>query len=376
MEDFDYYEILEIERTSDKEVIKKAYRKLALKYHPDRNPNDKQAEEIFKKVNEAYQILSDDEKRQIYDRYGKKGLEQNGMSSSGFSDFGSFFEDLFGQAFGFGTRSRTKGSSEKYESDFLARLDLSFKEAVFGCKKQVKNTYKKPCSSCKGNGCENGAPQTCPDCQGQGQVFIRQGFMTFGQTCPRCKGEGSIITNPCKACKGNGFVTAEESFDVDVPAGVDNEMRLRVSKRGNELKNGARGDLYLVIYVQDDEHFIRNGTDIYIEIPVFFTQILLGAKIDIPSLTGKKLELNLPPNSKDKEQFVFHNEGVADVNTKRKGRLIAQISITYPTNLNAKQKSLLEELDKSFGIHSKPYENIFQEAFEKIKEWFNDKKKG
>ena len=375
MEEFDYYEILEIERTSDKEIIKKAYRKLALKYHPDRNPDDKSAEERFKQINEAYEILSDDEKRQIYDRYGKDGLERQGKGFSGdFSGFGSIFEDLFGQAFGFGGGRKGARSQEKYELDFLMRLDLSFKEAVFGCKKSVSIIYKTPCKECDGSGSADKSSATCPDCKGKGQVFIQQGFMAFGQTCPRCHGSGSIITKPCQACKGDGFTTASEEVEISVPAGVDNEMRLRISGKGNQGKNGARGDLYLVLYVQDDKHFIRNGNDIYIEVPVFFTQILLGAKIHIPSLSGEPIELNLPPNTKDKEQFVFNGEGVADVNTKAKGRLIAQVSITYPKTLSSEQKELLQRLDESFGVHSKPYENIFQEAFEKIKGWFSEKK--
>lgn len=375
MEEFDYYEILEIERTSDKEIIKKAYRKLALKYHPDRNPDDKSAEERFKQINEAYEILSDDEKRQIYDRYGKDGLERQGKGFSGdFSGFGSIFEDLFGQAFGFGSSRRERGDSEKYELDFLMRLDLSFKEAVFGCKKSISIVYKTPCKDCNGSGSADKQPTTCPDCRGKGQVFVQQGFMAFGQTCPRCQGSGSIITNPCKACKGDGFTTKSEEVEISVPAGVDTEMRLRISGKGNQAKSGARGDLYLVLYVQDDAHFIRNGNDIYIEVPVFFTQILLGAKIHIPSLSGEPIKLNLPPNTKDKEQFVFRDEGIADVNGRGKGRLIAQVSITYPKSLNTEQKELVQKLDESFGVHSKPYENIFHETLEKIKGWFNEKK--
>ncbi|WP_407381788.1 molecular chaperone DnaJ [Helicobacter sp.] len=375
MEEFDYYEILEIERTSDKEIIKKAYRKLALKYHPDRNPDDKSAEERFKQINEAYEILSDDEKRQIYDRYGKDGLERQGKGFSGdFSGFGSIFEDLFGQAFGFGSSRRERGESEKYERDFLMRLDLSFKEAVFGCKKSLSIVYKAPCKDCNGSGSADKQSTTCPDCRGKGQVFIQQGFMAFGQTCPRCQGVGNVITNPCKACKGDGFTTKSEEVEISVPAGVDNEMRLRISGKGNQGKSGARGDLYLVLYVQDDKHFIRNGNDIYIEVPVFFTQILLGAKIHIPSLSGEPIELNLPPNTKDKEQFVFRDEGIADVNGRGKGRLIAQVSITYPKSLNTEQKELVQKLDESFGVHSKPYENIFHETLEKIKGWFNEKK--
>ena len=377
MESFDYYEILEIERTGDKEVIKKAYRKMALKYHPDRNPNDKSAEEKFKQINEAYEVLSDDNKRAIYDKYGKDGLEQQGFGFSG-TDFSSIFDDLgsiFGQAFGFGTGGgRGQRSDEKYSPDFIERLDLSFKEAVFGCKKKVSTHYKKSCKQCNGSGSEGGKKEQCKECGGRGQIFTRHGIMAFGQTCHRCKGTGAVITNPCKSCNGEGYSIEKQEFDIDVPAGVDDEMMLRASGKGNELKNGRRGDLYLMIYVKEDEHFLRHGSDIYIEVPVFFTQIILGAKIPIPSLSGKNLELNIPPNTKDKEQFIFANEGIKEVNSSHKGRLIAQVKITYPTSLNAEQKELAQKLHSSFGVDSEPYSNVFEEALHKIKGWFSDKK--
>ncbi len=278
---------------------------------------------------------------------------------------------MFSQAFGFG--SATKGN-QKYNLDALSQLDLSFKEAVFGCKKTIKNTYKKPCPDCEGSGSKDGKTHTCPQCEGRGQVFIKQGFMAFGQTCPQCKGEGKIIKNPCGKCKGEGFVSQEESFEVEVPEGIDSEMRIRIAKKGNEDKNKQRGDLYVIVYVQDDKHFIRHGDDVYIEVPVFFTQILLGAQIGIPSLDGKTLDLNLPPNSKDKAQFIFANKGIKDVNSNHKGRLIAQITIVYPESFNAELKELNQKLHTSFGIQGEPYKNIFQEAFEKIKHWFQDSK--
>ena len=371
MESFDYYEILEIERTSNKDEVKKAYRKMALRYHPDRNPDDKEAEEMFKRINEAYEVLSDDDKRLVYDRYGKEGLHNQRFSFGG-ADFSDIFGDIFGSAFGFGSSARSKKSSQKYEADFMIRLDLTFKEAVFGCTKTIKSQYKQYCKDCNGTGSEDGKVSTCKECDGKGQVFLRQGFVAFGQTCPKCNGTGETITKKCKKCKGEGFVMASESFEVPIPQGIDNEMRVRVSGRGNEFKNGVRGDLYLLVRVQEDEHFIRHNNDLYIEIPVFFTQIILGAKIQIPSLNGKTLELNLPANSKDKEQFVFANEGVKDVNYNRKGRLIAQIQITYPQSINAEQKELLQKLHQSFGIQSEPHQNIFKDTFEKIKKWFSE----
>ena len=208
MDTFDYYEILEITRTSDKETIKKAYRKMALKYHPDRNPDDKTAEEQFKRINEAYEVLSDDSKRQIYDQYGKEGLQNSGFSgfsgrdfSDIFGDLGSIFESAFGANFGFSGKRQSGG---KYNLDEIISLELSFKEAIFGCKKEIHNSFKVACKDCGGNGAKDGKVQQCKDCGGKGQVYIRQGFMTFAQTCPTCKGEGVKISEKCPKCKGKG----------------------------------------------------------------------------------------------------------------------------------------------------------------------------
>ncbi|PAF41405.1 molecular chaperone DnaJ [Helicobacter sp. 11S02596-1] len=373
MERFDYYEILEISKTSDKETIKKAYRKMALKYHPDRNPDDKSAEEMFKKINEAYEVLSDDSKRQIYDRYGKDGLESSGFSgfsgrdfSDIFGDLGSIFESAFGGGFG---SSRKREAGAKFKPDYLYELNLSFKEAVFGCKKTIQTRYKIHCPDCNGSGAKDGAIQTCPDCSGKGQVFMRQGFMTFAQTCSKCSGTGQIIKEKCPTCKGGGFSFVEESFEINVPEGMDNENRMRVAGRGNQQKNGTRGDLYIVAYVAEDDYFIRDGDDIYIEVPVFFTSIPLGAKIPIPSLRGE-LELAVPPNAEDGARFVFNGEGVKDVNSRHYGNLIAVIKIVYPKQLNEEQKELLMKLHHSFGYESEPHKNLFEECFDRIKNWF------
>ncbi|PAF52711.1 molecular chaperone DnaJ [Helicobacter sp. 13S00477-4] len=374
MESFDYYEILEISKTSDKEVIKKAYRKMALKYHPDRNPENKQAEEMFKKINEAYEVLSDDTRRQIYDQYGKKGLENNGMGFSGrdfsdiFGDLGSIFESAFGGGFNFGGSSRRE-KKIKFIPDYIYKLDLSFKEAVFGCKKTIQTKYKVYCKDCDGTGAKDGKVQVCPDCGGKGQVFMRQGFVTFSQTCSRCSGEGSITKERCSICNGEGFNFAEESFEISIPEGMDDENRMRVVGKGNELKNGSRGDLYIVTFVEHDDYFVRDGSDVYIEIPVFFTSIPLGAKIKIPSLRGE-VELNIPPNSENGSKFIFKDEGIKEVNDKGYGDLIAIIKIIYPKQLNEEQRELLLKLHNSFGYESEPHKNLFEECFDRIKNWF------
>ncbi|CBG40488.1 molecular chaperone DnaJ [Helicobacter mustelae] len=366
----EYYEILEISVTDDKEIIKKAYRKMALKYHPDRNPNDKEAEEKFKQVNEAYEVLSDDEKREIYKKYGKEGLKNggyHGFSGADFSDlfegFGSIF-DMFG---GFGGGRQKKQA--KFHPDLEIRLNLSFKEAVFGCRKSINLEYKAYCKDCDGSGAKNGKLQTCSHCQGRGQVFIQQGFMAIGQTCPHCQGRGEMSAENCKTCKGRGYESHQEEVQVNIPEGVNEGNTLRMEKHGNLLnKNAARGVLYVHISVEQDEHFIRDGDDIYIEVPVFFTSIALGTQIKIPTLRGE-VELNLPIGTRDREQFVFKNEGVKGVRSHQKGRFIVIIKTIYPRKIDKAQKALLEQLHKSFGQESEPHKGIFELAYEKIKGW-------
>ena len=374
MTEVDYYEILEISRTATQEEIKKAYRKMALKYHPDRNPDDKEAEEKFKLVNEAYQVLSDENKRAVYDRYGKAGLEgqgfhgyQNQSYEDIMDDLSAIFESVFGG--GFSGRRASSNSGEKYNLDLSAQMEISFKEAVFGAKKELKYRYKKPCEACNGTGAKNGEVKTCEYCNGQGQVYMRQGFMTFAQTCPQCHGAGTIVKEKCGECAGRGYEEVETTITVDIPEGVDDGNRLRIPGAGNVGLNGRRGDLYITFYVEEDEHFIRHGDDIYLEVPVFFTQAVLGDKITIPTLRGEK-ELNLPRGAKDKQQFVFRGEGVRNVHSGQLGNLIAQIRIVYPKNLNEEQEGLLRKLQESFGIESKPHESMFESAFEKIKGWF------
>jgi molecular chaperone DnaJ len=370
-----YYEVLSVSKGCSGAELKKAYRKLAMKYHPDRNPDDKEAEEKFKIVNEAYQILSDDEKRSIYDRYGKAGLEgQGGMGGGGFGggnmdDIMDMFNSMFnGGGGGFGRQTR-RDPSQKYALDFELELQLEFHEAIFGCEKKIDITYKTPCSDCKGTGAEDGKLTTCDYCGGQGQVLMRQGPMQFAQTCPKCEGQGQSAASHCGSCSGKGYHIKDDTVTIKIPAGVDSGNRLRAQGYGNESKNGQRGDLYLTFIVEEDENFIRNGNDIYIEVPVFFTQAILGETISIPALDGE-LELELKQSTKDKEQFVFNNEGVVDVHSGRKGRLVAQIQMILPKKINEEQKALLEKLQESYGVESNPHKSTFESAFDRIKSWF------
>jgi len=375
MEELSYYEILEISRDADKTEIKKAYRKMAKKYHPDKNQGDKEAEKMFKLCNEAYQVLSDDKKRAIYDRYGKEGL-QGGMGSSGgsggfggFDDLSSIFEEMFG-GFGGSSRRQSRSNSDKYSLDMGIELHITFNEAVFGTKKDITYKYKTSCKSCNGTGAKDGKLQTCPTCDGQGQIYMRQGFMTFSQTCPDCHGEGVKAKERCSDCKGLGYVEEETQITINIPKGIDNGNRLRIAGAGNISKRGSRGDLYITFSVEEDKHFVRDGNDIYIEIPVFFTQAVLGDTLTIPSLKGE-LELKLDVGTRDKQQFVFKGEGIEDVHGHGKGNLIAQIKITYPKKLNDEQKELLVKLQNSFGVEeAKPHESFLESAIDKVKNWF------
>ncbi len=374
MEDLSYYEILEVTQSADKTEIKKAYRAMAKKYHPDKNTGDAKAEHKFKLCNEAYQCLSDDKQRSIYDRYGKEGLSGMGRgsrsSSAGFDDLGSMFEEMF-NGFGGGSSRRRQNPAdmEKYQLDMNVEMYLSFNEAAFGCEKEIEFTYKNACKKCKGTGAKDGKLSTCKQCNGQGQVYMKQGFMTFSQTCPVCNGVGSAPTDSCGSCKGEGFTKEKEKVTIKVPAGIDSENRLRVSGKGNIGKRGTRGDLYVTFTVTPDKHFIRNGNDIYIEIPVFFTQAITGENLTIPSLTGE-LELNLDVGTKDKQHFTFRGQGIADVHGHGKGDLIAQVNLVYPKKLNSEQKELLKKLQDSFGVESKPHEGVLDSAIDKMKGWF------
>ena len=374
MSELDYYEVLEVSRSCSASELKKSYRKLAMKYHPDRNPDDKVAEEKFKHLSQAYDVLKDNEKRTIYDQYGKAGLEGRGAGGFGggqnMDDIMDIFNSMFGGGGGgFGGKQQRRRADQKYNLDFEITLPLKFNEAIFGVEKKVEIKYKVPCNDCNGTGAEGGKLETCDYCNGQGQVVMKQGFMSFARTCPKCKGEGQKVSSSCKSCSGRGYHEEPDTITINIPAGVDSGNRLRAQGYGNQSKSGQRGDLYLTFDVAEDDNFIREGSDIYIEVPVFFTQAALGETITIPSLDGE-IDLDLKIGTKDKEQFVFENEGVVDVHGGGKGRLVAQIKVIYPKKLKDEQKEILEKLQESFGVESRPHTSSFDEAFKRVKGWF------
>jgi len=360
MADKSYYEILEIDKNASAKDIKSAYRKMAKKFHPDRNPDNKDAEDNFKLVNEAYEVLKDEKKKAIYDRYGKAGLEGGGASGSGmggfggFEDLGDIFDSFFGGGAGAGGRQKRRGVSP----DFAVEQKISFKEAVFGTKKKINFKYKKPCKACNSTGAKDGKVTECPTCHGRGEVHSRQGFMTFSQTCPTCHGEGHFIKEKCSECNGKKYIEVNDTVEIDIPAGIDSDHKLRVQGRGNEDKYGDRGDLYVVFSVDNDEHFIRHGDDVYLEVPIFFTQAILGETITVPALKGT-VELKLEKGTRDKQQYTFRGEGVQNVRGYSKGNFVVQIRLTYPKSLNSEQEDLLHQLQESFGIESKPHKSVF-----------------
>ena len=364
----DYYEILEVSKSSTAVEIKKSYRQLAVKFHPDKNPDNKEAEERFKLINEAYDVLSKEEKKAIYDRYGKEGLEGHsgaGFGAGGMDDLSDIFNSMFGG--GFNGRSSTRSNS-MYAMDLDMEISITFYEAIYGVTKEVEVQYKTACSSCAGTGAKDAQMVQCDYCQGQGQVLARQGFMTFSQVCPKCEGQGRKAKHQCKKCKAKGYQLSKSTVTVDVPAGVDNGNRLRVAKAGNEDRDSHRGDLYITFTVEEHEHFVRDGNDIYLVVPLFFTQCIMGDTITVPALY-EEITLKIKPGTQDKEHFIFEHKGVPDVHNGRKGRFIAQIKMVLPDKLSTKQKGILSDLHDSFEEQSNPSKSTFTGLFEKIKEW-------
>jgi len=345
----DYYEVLGVNRGASDSELKTAYRKLALKFHPDRNPGDKEAEEQFKEAAEAYEVLHDPQKRQIYDQYGHQGLEGTGFSGFGgfediFSSFGGIFEDLFGFGGGGGRRSRShvqRGADLRYD------LTLSFMDAAFGTETEIEVQKRVTCPECSGTGCESGTqPETCAHCQGAGQVSRTQGFFTVRTTCPVCRGKGQMITHPCKTCGGGGQVVDRKTVAVKIPAGVDSGSRLRLSNEGEAgAYGGPPGDLYVFISVEPHEFFHRDNTNVICQVPITVVQAILGDEISVPTLNGEKT-LKIPKGTQHGDVFRFKGEGIPSLRNRRRGDQVIQAVIKIPTSVSKKQEKLLREFEK------------------------------
>ncbi|CAB5089801.1 Chaperone protein DnaJ [Olavius algarvensis associated proteobacterium Delta 3] len=340
----DYYEVLGVNRNASGSEIKSKYRKLALQYHPDRNPGNREAEENFKEAAEAYEVLRDPEKRRIYDQFGHAGLEGTGFSGfGGFEDIFSSFSDIFEDFFGFNS-GRRSGSHGRRGSDLRYDLTLDFMDAAFGTETDVTVDKMTACSSCEGSGCEPGTHvESCRYCQGSGQVSRSQGFFTVRTTCPKCRGAGSTIPNPCKECHGIGRISVSKKVSVKIPAGVDNGSRLRLAGEGEPgVHGGPTGDLYVFIHVTPHEFFKREETHIICQIPIGFVQAALGDIIMVPTLNGEK-PLQIPKGTQYGDLFRFRGEGIPALHNGRRGDQIIQVTIKTPTHLNKHQASLLKE---------------------------------
>ena len=364
----DCYEVLGVNRDASQEEIKKAYRKLALKYHPDRNPGDKPGEERFKEASAAYQILGDPERRAQYDRFGHAAFDQQG-GFGGF-DFSSGFEDLFSDIFGDffgGGRGRSRGRARRGE-DLRYDLELKFEEAAFGCEKKISVPRWKSCDVCEGKGSRSGtAPRTCPSCRGSGQIRFQQGFFSIAKTCSQCGGEGTIIADPCPACGGGGRVRVTQALNVKIPPGVDNGSRLKLRGEGEAgTSGGPAGDLYVVIAVHEHPVFARQGKDIICEVPVSFTQLALGAEIEVPTLDDKA-KLKISPGTQTGSVFRLKGKGIPDIQGFGRGDELVRVHIEVPRKLTARQRELLEEYARNGGEEVSPLSKGF---LDRVKEMF------
>ena len=356
----DYYEVLGVGKTASKEEIKSAFRKLAMKYHPDRTKGDKESEEKFKEIAEAYEVLSDDEKRKMYDTYGHSGVDSRGFDPfsnfTNMEDIFSEFSDIFSSFFGTGFSSRGRGNSSRYRGarrgqDVALEVTISLKEAAFGTEKTVEVLKHSACSTCNGSGVEPGySKETCPVCKGTGQQTSRQGFYTIATTCPKCQGSGEVNPHPCHTCAGKGLIKDKKNVKVKIPKGVDNNTKLKVSQEGEAgIGGGPNGDLYIIIKVLPDSIFQREGPNLYAKAYIPFAIAVLGDEINIPTIYGKEVILKIPPYTKSGTTFRIRHEGIYDISEGIIGDLYIQVEILIPDHLSQSEKELIKQLKQNLN---------------------------
>ena len=372
----DFYEILGVDRSADGETLKKAYRKMAMNLHPDRNPGDKEAEARFKEVNEAYEVLKDGEKRAAYDRFGHAAFEQGaggpgGPGTAGF-DFAGGFADIFDEMFGEFVGGRRGGQRAARGADLRYNLDISLEDAFHGRQVEIRVPSTIACDSCKGSGAESGAqPVVCPSCQGAGKIRAQQGFFTIERTCPTCQGKGRIIENPCRKCAGSGRVHRDKKLSVNIPQGVEDGTRIRLAGEGEAGVRGAPpGDLYIFLTIEPHRLFQREGTDIFCRVPIAMHTAALGGSIEVPTIEGSRAKLSVPAGTQSGQQFRLRGKGMTMLRSKTRGDMYVEAITETPINLTRKQKELLKEFAEAGS--TKSYSPEAEGFFGKVKEFWDD----
>jgi molecular chaperone DnaJ len=367
----DYYEVLDVNRDAEEETIKKAYRKLAMKWHPDRNPDNAKAEEHFKQAKEAYEILSDPDKRAAYDRFGHAGVDPTAAAGAGagFSGFAEAFGDIFGDIFGGG---RARGGVNR-GADLRYNLEITLEQAAHGTETKIRIPTHEKCASCDGTGAKPGTkPQICPTCGGQGQVRMQQGFFSIQQTCPRCHGNGKIIPDPCVACSGIGRVKAHKTLSVQIPAGVDDGDRIRLAGEGEPgMGNGPSGDLYVQLHTKPHPIFTRDHDDLHCEMPVSFAIAALGGEIEIPTLDAAA-KIRVQPETQSGRTFRLRGKGIKGIRSSTHGDLFCHVVVETPINLTERQKDLLREFEEIAAAHTERHNPRAKSWMDKVREFFTE----
>jgi molecular chaperone DnaJ len=371
----DFYEILGVAKNASEEDIKKAYRKLAMKYHPDRNPDNKESEEKFKEVKEAYEMLTHPDKREAYDRYGHAGVDPNmggggGFGGGGAGGFGDAFGDIFGDIFG-GGRGRGAGPQVYRGADLRYNLEITLEQAAHGFDTTIRVPSWDKCDTCHGSGAKPGTqPVTCSTCAGHGQVRMQQGFFSIQQTCPKCHGSGKVIPEPCAACGGAGRIKRNKTLEVKIPAGIDNGMRIRSTGNGEPGTNGGPpGDLYVEIHIKPHAVFQREGDDLHCEMPISFTKATLGGEIEVPTLSGK-VSFTIPEGTQTGKTFRLKSKGIKGVRSGYHGDLFCHVVLETPVKLTEKQKDLLREFDRQMVDGGAKHSPQSKGWMDKVKDFF------
>lgn len=372
----DFYEILGVAKNASDDEIKKSYRKLAMKYHPDRNPDSKEAEDKFKEAKEAYEMLSDPQKRAAYDQYGHAGVDPNmggfGGGGQGFGGFSDAFGDIFGDIFG-GGASRGGGGPQVYRgADLRYSMEITLEEAALGHETQIRVPSWSSCDSCGGNGAEPGSKvETCTTCHGAGQVRVAQGFFSMQQTCPRCSGSGKYIPKPCKKCHGVGTLKSQKTLEVKIPAGIDDGMRIRSAGNGEPGVNGGpSGDLYVEVHIKQHAVFERDGDDLHCQMPISFVVAALGGEIEVPTLSGKA-SFDVPEGTQSGKTFRLRSKGIKSLRTALPGDLYIHVLVETPVKLTDAQKKLLKQFDDSIQEGGAKHNPQQKSWINKVKDFFN-----